>query len=255
MKHIFLLSLIFSFAISVIIAQTSPVADYTFSQSEGTYTEITGGIVHGTETNDDESFNAVDLGFTFNYNGQDYTQIGIQTNGWIAMGSSVTQKQKTPLSDNASSNNAISVFGCSLKSSPTGELMSTMEGTAPNRIYTIQWKNYVRDYAASPNIFDEDILNFQLKLHETSNKIEFVYGDMSMIEIYDNYLWYMPQVGLRGNNRDDFNNRKSYFGELRYKWENTIIGTSYTNVVALDKWLIPQSGQTFIFVELQRNLL
>ncbi len=249
MKHIFLLSLIFSFAISVIIAQTSPVADYTFSQSEGTYTEITGGIVHGTETNDDESFNAVDLGFTFNYNGQDYTQIGIQTNGWIAMGSSVTQKQKTPLSDNASSNNAISVFGCSLKSSPTGELMSTMEGTAPNRIYTIQWKNYVRDYAASPNIFDEDILNFQLKLHETSNKIEFVYGDMSMIEIYDNYLWYMPQVGLRGNNRDDFNNRKSYFGELRYKWENTIIGTSYTNVVALDKWLIPQSGQTFIFVE------
>ncbi len=235
--------------ISSVVAQTTPVADYTFSQSEGTYTEMSGGTVHGTETNDDESFNAVDLGFTFNYNGTDYTQISIQSNAWIAMGSSVVQKQKTPLSDNGSSNNAISIFGCSLKSSPTGELMSKMEGTAPNRIFTIQWKSYVRDYAASPNIFDEDILNFQIKLHETSNKIEFVYGNMTLVETYDNYLWYMPQVGLRGSSRDDFNNRKSYFGELRYKWENTIIGTSYTNVIALDKGRKPQSGQTFTFTE------
>ena len=49
-------------------------------------------------------------------------------------------------------------------------------GTAPNRVCTIQFKN-VSDYwqapATAPQFSDMD---FQIKLYETSNNIEFVYG-------------------------------------------------------------------------------
>ena len=45
------------------------VAPYTFTSSQGTYTEITGGTVHGTGTSMDYSIlaTAQNIGFTFSY--------------------------------------------------------------------------------------------------------------------------------------------------------------------------------------------
>ncbi len=245
MKQIISLFLVLSIAIASVIAQTSPVSNYVFTQNpEGTYTEISGGTVHGTVANDDESFNAIDIGFTFNYNAVDYTQISIQTNGYIAMGSSVNTTNTDHISSSSGSNNIISGFGVNMVSSSTGEIMTKLEGTAPNRIYTIQWKNYMRNNNNCVN----DIINFQIKLYETSNKIEFVYGDFS---INDNigFLFLLPQIGLRGNSNSDFNNRKTYFGHIRYKWENSIIGTNKTDEFAFDRGVLPQSGLTFTYAE------
>ena len=226
------------------IAQTAPVNHYVFLQDEeGTYTEINGGTVHGTTANDDESFNAIDIGFAFNFNGADYTQISIQSNGFIAMGSSVNEIERYPISDAAGSNNVISAFGCNLRSRPDGELMTLMSGTAPNRVFTVQWKNYMRD---NDNAVD-DILNFQIKLYETSNRIEFIYGNCVAPSNYMNSYWTIPQIGLRGNSNSDFNNRKTYFGHIRYKWKNSLLGTNNNDKVAFMKGFIPQSGLTFIY--------
>ncbi|HOZ01838.1 MAG TPA: hypothetical protein PLG20_08470, partial [Candidatus Syntrophosphaera sp.] len=60
------------------------VGEYSFASATGTYTEISGGTVLGTTANDDESFNAIPLGFTFTYNGVNYTEISIQTDAFIA---------------------------------------------------------------------------------------------------------------------------------------------------------------------------
>ena len=57
------------------------VSEYSFASTLGTFTEISGGTVLGTAANDNESFNAIPLGFTFTYNGVDYTEVSIQTNG------------------------------------------------------------------------------------------------------------------------------------------------------------------------------
>jgi len=236
------ITILFAFSIFA-TAQITPVSNYVFLQNEeGTYTEISDGTIHGTATNDDESFNAIDIGFTFNYNGTNYSQISIQANGFIAMGNTINLIIDAPLSDDAGSNNVISGFGTRLRSKPNGELMSKTEGTAPNRVMTIQWKNYMRD---SDNC-DEDIINFQIKLHETSNKIEFIYGDF-LLNSNTGYNLYMPQIGLRGNSTSDFNNRKSYFGHIRYKWENSIVGTSNSDKVAFIKGFVPQSGLTFSY--------
>lgn len=63
---------------------------YVFSQAIGTYTEIVGGTVHGTASNGDGNITAIDIGFTFNFDSVDYTQVSIQSNGFIALGPMVS---------------------------------------------------------------------------------------------------------------------------------------------------------------------
>jgi hypothetical protein len=140
---------------------------YTFSSSIGTYSEIVNGTVHGTASNDDQNFPAIDLGFTFRFNNVDYNQISIQNNGWIAMGPTVTSSY-TPLST-GTINNVIAGLGRDIQGNgTTSVLMSLMEGTAPDRVFTVQWSHYKR-YGDS---YVGDEFNFQIKLYETSGLIK-----------------------------------------------------------------------------------
>jgi len=127
-KTIFISVLIFAFAVYT-TSQTTPVSHYVFLQDEeGTYLEISEGTVHGTTANDDESFNAIDIGFAFNFNGTDYTQISIQTNGFIAMGSSVNEIMRYPISDDAGSNNVISPFTARWRTDDPGKWCCPKQG-------------------------------------------------------------------------------------------------------------------------------
>ena len=206
--------------------------DYTWSQSTGAYTEITGGTVHGTASNDDTSFNAVSLGFTFNYNGVDYTQVSIQSNGFAAMGATVSNSY-TPLSSGAT-NNVLSALGRDLQGNgTTSELMSKLEGTAPNRVFTIQWKHYKRYGTA----YAGDSFNFQIKLYETTNVVEYVYGPFTAVSVTTPPT---IQVGLRGASNADFNNRTST-GD----WTASTAGATNTANMALTNVFFPPSGLTW----------
>ncbi len=206
--------------------------DYTWSQTTGAYTEITGGTVHGTASNDDTSFNAISLGFTFNYNGVDYTQVSIQSNGFAAMGASVASSY-TPLST-GSTNNVLSVLGRDLQGNgTTSELMSKLEGTAPNRVFTIQWKDYKRYGTA----YAGDSFNFQIKLYETTNVVEYVYGPFTVVSVATPPT---IQVGLRGASNADFNNRTST-GD----WTASTAGATNAASMALTNVFFPPSGLTW----------
>jgi len=214
-------------------AKPEAVSDkYTFAQSLGTYTPITGGTVHGTSSNDDTNFNAINLGFTFYFNGHAYTQVSIQSNGFVAMGAAVTSSY-TPLST-GTSNNVVAALGRDIQGNgTTSELMSLMEGTAPNRIFTIQWSHYKR-YGTT---YVGDDFNFQIKLYETSDKVEFVYGVFTAI-----YYATPPsmQVGLRGDSNADFNNRTT-----ATDWTASTAGSSNTDAMTLTDLIYPPSGLTF----------
>ncbi len=207
-------------------AQT-PVSNYVFSQNtEGTYTEISGGTIHGDEENNDESFNDVNLGFTFNFNETDFTQVSIQTNGYIAMGATVTNYEY-PFTQSSGSNNIIAACAGRLRAQTGSELMSIVEGTVPNRIFIVQWKNYkYQRYVNSEFNFDNSV-NFQLKLYEGSNKIEFAYGDFIFEEEFGSeaYFWQISyyQVGLRGDSENDLISRYNSIFEdpLYYDWNMT----------------------------------
>jgi hypothetical protein len=90
----------------------SQVSGYAFSQSTGTYTEITGGTVYSTTvatTLDSEVYGNLPIGFTFTYNGVGYTQFGINANGWISMGATTPSSSSAPLSS-GTTNNVISAL-------------------------------------------------------------------------------------------------------------------------------------------------
>jgi uncharacterized repeat protein (TIGR01451 family) len=206
---------------------------YAWSQTTTTYTEITGGTVHGTASNDDTSFNAVPLGFTFTYNGVNYTQVSIQSNGFIAMGASVSNSY-TPLSTGAT-NNVLSIVGRDLQgNATTSELMSKLEGDAPNRVFTIQWKQYKR-WGTS---YVGDDFNFQIKLHETSNLVQFVYGPFTAVTVTTPPT---VQVGLRGAASSDFQNRTT--GPTG--WTDTLPGTLNSSSMSLTNAIFPPSGLTW----------
>jgi len=210
---------------------------YVFSQTTGTYTEIVGGTVHGTTSNDDTNFNAIEIGFPFVYNKTSYTQVSIQSNGFVALGATVASSY-TPLST-GTTNNVIVALGRDLQGNgTTSELMSLMEGTEPDRVFTIQWKHYKR-YGSS---YVGDDFNFQIKLHENSDLVEIVYGPFTAV-----YNSAPPtiQVGLRGGSNADFNNRTT-----TTDWLSSTAGVANTDFMPLTDTNYPPNGLTFSWTPL-----
>lgn len=115
------LSLLLIFLV-VAFAAWADLSDYSFTQSTSTYNEITGGTVLGTNENDQESFNAIPLGFTFTYNDVEYTEISVQNDGFIAFGSTVAQSNLA-ISSADGTNNVAAAFNRDLKSRDDGSLL------------------------------------------------------------------------------------------------------------------------------------
>uniref|UniRef100_UPI004047AD58 fibronectin type III domain-containing protein n=1 Tax=Flavobacterium sp. TaxID=239 RepID=UPI004047AD58 len=203
------------------------VSSYGFSQNNGTYSEITGGTVLGVATNDDDNFNANPIGFSFVFNGITYTQFSVNANGFIALGATITSSY-TAISSGAT-NNIISALNGDLNGSATGELSYQLSGTAPNQVLTVQWKNY-RHYNATG-----DANNFQIKLYETTNVVDVVYGTFTQ-----NATSRTRQVGLRGASNADFNNRST-----TTDWSATTAGATNNASCTLTTAVVPISGLTF----------
>lgn len=200
---------------------------YTFSQSSGTYTAITGGTLHGTAI--DDAAYSFTLPFSFTYDGSDYTVAKPSTNGFLVLGGNTpAANQYTPLSS-GTTNFAISAMSRDLISSVRSEVI----GTAPNRVYVCQWSSAYR-YAVGSG----ENLNAQVRLYEGSNKIEIVYGSFTT---NNTTLATGPlQVGLRGGSTSEFNNRTT-----TTNWATTAAGGTNTATCAGTTTVKPASGRTF----------
>ncbi len=202
---------------------------YDFSSFTGTYTEITGGT-QVTTSCDDESYSNYPIGFTFTYDGIGYTAFSIQCNGFIAMGTAV-ESSYTPIST-GTTNNVIAGLGMDLQTNATNsEIRYELLGTGPNRVLVVQYKN-LRNYNQTG-----DSYNLQIRLYETSNTVEVVYG-----EFVKNATARLPQVGLRGAGNADFNNRMT---DATHFWANSLRGTFNSSTMALDAVTLPGNGLTF----------
>lgn len=210
------------------------VSEYPFASILGTYNEISGGTVLGSNANDDESFNAIPLGFNFSFNGVQYTQISIQTDGFLAFGTSVLNSNLA-ISSATGTNNIVSAFNRDLMSRSDGELSYLLSGTAPNRVFTVQWKNYRR----IPTLASGDIINFQIQLQETTNAVVFAYGSYTLTTISTAQT---VQVGLRGDSNADFNNRST-----TTNWSATVPGTAANASCLINATVYPSNGLSFVF--------
>lgn len=167
------LSILLSTAFSYKAEAQYPASSYSFTPLAGTFTEITGGTaVSAIQTDDDISGN-VPIGFNFTYCGIDYNQFIASSNGWLSFGApgySVGYNDEYGMADMKP---ALMPFWEDL-SGDMGDASYTVTGSAPNRVFTMQFKNWMWTYNASaPGI------SFQVKLYETTNVIEYVYRQES----------------------------------------------------------------------------
>jgi hypothetical protein len=228
------------------------VSAYTFSQSAGTYSAITGGTTLGSISSDDQVFNnnttgesgpitnnGFSIGFNFVYNGTTYDKFAVNNNGWIVLGtgSFAIQASTTPLSSTGPSGlvSAISAFGIDLSGQTGSELRYQTIGSSPNRTLVVQWKNYNHYGGFSQS------LNFQIRLQETTNTVSIVYGTNSTTST----SLYEPQVGIRGSTNSDYNNRSM---PSNAAWlNNTTSGTANTSKCRHRNISVPASGTTFVW--------
>lgn len=216
------------------------VNEYTFTSALGTYTEITGGTVLGSSANDNESFDAIPLGFTFTFNEVEHTVISVQTNGFLAFGPTVATSN-TAISAATGTNNIVAVLNRDIRSRDDGSLTYLLSGTAPNRVFTVQWKNYRRNPTSAAN----DIFNFQIQLHEAGNAIKLVYGSFTAVNVSTAAT---VQVGLRGDSSADFNNRTT-----STDWTATTAGTANNANCRITDLIYPPDGLIFTFAPVQQG--
>ena len=186
----FLMLLLMAIVNSPLNAQ---ISNYSFSQQTGqVYSGITGGTILSGLDDDDSYYSTLPIGFTFAYNGLDYTTFGACTNGFIGLGSdNLLSYYYDPL-EYIATGKVLCAFGDDLYASPTSEFSYKTEGIAPFRILTVQYKNFT--LLGDPSA----ILNFQIKLFETTNQIKYCYGSESNIVSVST-----PQVGLSGSSNSD----------------------------------------------------
>ncbi|MGE5317934.1 MAG: carboxypeptidase-like regulatory domain-containing protein, partial [Chloroflexota bacterium] len=229
-----LLSLLFLVVFATGISRAA-VSNMIFSESIGTYTEITGGTVLLTGTFDG-GVNTSPLGFTFNANGVDFTSMKVCADGYVFFHpTSTSSLGYSPISSTTVANMVISAMGRDLQGLATGEVRVETIGTAPNRVAVIQWKN-VKRYGTN---YSDESLNFQIRIYETLNKVEMVYGPCTG-GAYASAIH--PQVGLRGAANTDFSNRTS-----TTSWLGTAAGAVNNATVTLSNLVAPSTGLTYTY--------
>ena len=146
---------------------------YSFTQSTEAYTPVVG--TNSTAVGDDGIQDMVPIGFTFNFDGVNYTDFSINTNGWIKMGTTAIGGSgwTNSLSNTATHRPLIAPFWDDNHRN-TGSIQYSLSGTAPNRVLEVGWDNV--NIGGGGSTSAANFASFKLKLYETTNVIEFIYG-------------------------------------------------------------------------------
>lgn len=161
--------------------------NYSFNAINESFVPLASGIPAAlstafspTKTVLDEGFsNNLPIGFTFQFNSINYSTIHLNTNGFAALGAPFLAGGNQDLAYEINELRSAAGFKVAIKPvlapfwdnlalSSASDLTYLTEGTAPNRVFTAEWKNAIWQSGAAA-------LSFQIKLYETSNIVEFLY--------------------------------------------------------------------------------
>ena len=223
----FLMQFVFAFIILVGLNANAQVSSYTFAQTTGTFTTLTGAVSGGgailaTATSsaggaaglDDVIYSVTGFPFSYTFNGTAYTGCSVSTNGFITFGGTAPGTTLyAPITGATAYNGAISAWGKDSDSfsaigGRTGEIRWDVVGTSPNREIVIQWKDFRPAFSTSTtSVYG---FSYQIRLQENGNKAVIAYGPGSFAigtTAVSGSTTTGPQVGLRGTSATDFNNR------------------------------------------------
>ncbi len=223
---------------------------YTFSQSTTPYVPLGAGstlIAIATTSPPGITGQAFLLApgtipFPFTFNGTPYTGCYVAQAGFLTFGATppiifdflntaTTGYYFFPISTPTAYDGAVSPFASHLLGRTFqgnwAELRSQTLGTTPNRVFVVQWKDMPDDNSGG-------YYNFQARLHETTNAIDFAYG--ACLAQFNGQV----QTGLRGYTTSDFNNRKGL-------WNATVPGLAKADSVLLRVGNVPANGLVYTY--------
>lgn len=240
-----------SFLVSGQLAAQS-IANYGVTRTTGnTYSSIiSSGIpcnswrYNGGFQQDDNRSTPIEIGFDFWYDGVRYTELNVSTNGYIDFSSSTQDGGPTtapygyantqfsanggtlnaiaPMYDDQTTQGAVDPLGNSIR--------SLLSGTAPNRVLTIEWLNMAVYQNSTPD------LNYQVKLYESTGKIEFNYGTMTQGTANFTYT-----CGLNG---PTMNNTPT---AAQLKCQQTANSATFSNGVQNNLTALPAANSRLVF--------
>ncbi len=231
------LCVIFTLVLSIVgfslIAEAQTIATKPFVELMGTYNEITGTTICSGGYWDDNAF-TIALPFTFTYDNTPYGVAYVTTNGYMTFNTSYPYAYYMPPLRSQNYGlylDLLCPWGDDLHGNYVGTMSYEVTGAAPNRVVTFQWKNWMTYYNRG------DALNFQVKLYETSNMIEFVYGTTNRgATTATDYV----NVGIAGKTPGDIQNRVG-------PWVGTTASTNGGITKTYNSANLPPSGLTYRF--------
>ncbi len=212
MRNIYLKIIIAVFTFNY-FGMKAQMSNYLFSSSNtASYTPIGGGTILNSSTglDVDSIYSGIALPFNFKFDQQIYSNINISANGFVFFGEPnkgyrtsykfsplIAKNISFGLNSSGPAEGVIAALGFNyVSANSSAELRYETLGSAPNRTFIIQWSNVKRSSDGSMNA------NFQLILSETTNVIDILYGSCSAGSLTTG-----GNIGLRGGNLQDFQNR------------------------------------------------
>lgn len=181
-----LISSLMTFIACLGIAGAQSSADYTLTPSTTAslstnlnavaYTMASGTTQLVGAGADDISSNSVDIGFPFWFMGTYYTKFSANSNGFIRLGGQPAIAAGYGINGGAGQS-IIAAFAGDLETSSTGKIHYKLIGSAPNRCLVVEFLNMGLDFTGTYTNPDG---TYQIRLYETTNSFDFVYGAMNV---------------------------------------------------------------------------
>ena len=230
--------------ISFVVVEAAPITGISYQKIYSPYQEVTGTSLNLVGDDVQGTFN---LPFDFEYDGFIYNKAQISTNGWFEFGignDGTLRGLSTPTQiGNIGANNngrlasterptkALGPWWEDLNTDPTGVVGYKVEGSAPNRVVIVQWKD-MRAYW-DPSTTTTRV-NLQIRLYETTNIIEYHYGPVVQGTFSGGDIGAM--IGVKDHIGGDYHYYDIYAGQ------SGLAGDITTDLSPLSDWPGPDSA-------------
>jgi hypothetical protein len=212
------------------------INNYTFAASSGTYTPLGATATQLPLVKADSYLSpSIPIGFTFNFDGVDYTNLKVSSNGFISFNTTNTSSENTNALSSSTARPLIAPLwddldgnaGTTAPSNASYELT----GTSGSQVLTFEWRNWEWNWNSA-----DAVVSFQVKLYEGSNKIEFIYNPEADAINNGSASVGIAGVGTGAGNFISFNNLGAS-PTADYTSETTTIATK------------PAAGQIYTFTK------
>jgi hypothetical protein len=217
-----------------------PASSYTFTQTSGTYTPITGGTLIASSIPDYASYPSIALTPGFNFCGTVYTNAFVTTDGLITLGG-ISAVNVT----NGISTSTVAPLLCPFNADMIG---SSAAGAAPGIRYQLVGNEHVfqwSDISRWPSATDR--FSFQARLNYVTGTITYVYSVTSV----GTATSYQPVIGIRTANTTGNWQNRLVANDATSSWAASAAGTTTGDVCRFTSSTInpkqPATGQTYIY--------